>query len=125
MVLYFAASETSGIEPEGGQRRERGNASPDRRMWDASEMSKRWNRRPERGVIVAALVALWIAVLALALASQTTELFGVRGGILAWLLFGVAALGFILIGSVGVWLTLSGLDEHNARSRQEGRAGDE
>ena len=94
-------------------------------MWEASEMSARWNRRPERGVIVAVLVALWIAVLGLALAAQTTELFGVRGGILAWLLFGVAALGFILIGSVGVWLTLTGLDEHNARSRQAGRAGDE
>ncbi len=77
-----------------------------------------------RGAIIRLLVALWIAVLALGFVAQTTELFGTRNGPLAWLLLGVAALGFILIGSVGIWLVVRGLDEHNTSSNQPAEPGD-
>jgi hypothetical protein len=85
-------------------------------------MSLRGKRRIGRGAIVGALVALWIAVLVLGFVAQTTELFGVRRGAFAFLLLGVAALGFVLIGSVGVWLTLGGVDEHSASTHARGDA---
>ena len=79
-------------------------------------MSAPGKRGLGRSVLVRALVPLWIAVLVLGFVAQTTELFGTRNGILAWLLLGVAALGFIVIGSVGIWLVVRGLDEPNASS---------
>lgn len=81
-------------------------------------------RRLSRGAIVGVLGALWIAVLVLGFVAQATELFGVRRGTLAFLLLGLAALGFILIGSVGVWLTLGGVDEHRTSSTQPAEGGD-
>ncbi len=77
-----------------------------------------------RGAIVGGLAVLWVAVLVLGFVAQTTELFGVRRGALAFLLLGVAALGFILIGSVGVWLTLGGVDEHGKSSSPPAERGD-
>jgi hypothetical protein len=88
------------------------------------EVSLRGKRRLSRGAIVGALVALWIAVLVLGFAAQATELFGVRRDALAFLLLGVAALGFILIGSVGVWLTLGGGDEHGTSGNRPAEGGD-
>jgi hypothetical protein len=87
-------------------------------------MSQRGKRRLSRGAIVGALVALWIGLLVLGFVAQTTELFGVRRGALAFLLLGVAALGFILIGSVGVWLTLGGVDGHSTSGDQPAERGD-
>ena len=81
-------------------------------------MRERWSQRPGRLAIIVALVALWIIALGLALAGQSTALFGVRGGAVAWLLSGVAALSFIAIGAITVWLTLSGLDEHDTTTKQ-------
>ncbi len=75
-------------------------------------------------VIVKALVALWVAVLVLGFVAQTTELFGARNGGLAWLLLGLAALGFLAIGSAGIWLVLRGLDEHDAKGNRPTEGGD-
>ncbi len=88
-------------------------------------MSERWKHRPGRVVTVGALVALWIIALVLALAGQTTSLLGVRGGAVAWLLSGVAALSFIAIGCMAVWLTLSGLDEHDTSAEEPPAEGGE
>ncbi|MGO9488893.1 MAG: hypothetical protein ACLQBB_07680 [Solirubrobacteraceae bacterium] len=69
-------------------------------------------------------MALWIGLLVLGFVAQTTELFGVRPAALAFLLLAVAALGFILIGCVGVWLTLGGVDEHRTTGDQTREDGD-
>lgn len=87
-------------------------------------MSQGGKRSLSRGAIVAALVVLWIAVLVLGFVAQTTELFGMRRGAVAFLLLGVAAVGFILIGFIGMWLTFDGVDEPGkSSSHQAGRGG--
>jgi uncharacterized membrane protein len=42
--------------------------------------------------------------------SQATELFGAHSSVLALLLLALAAVGFVLIGAVGMWLVVRGLD---------------
>ncbi len=50
----------------------------------------RESRTPEHRRGVAALVVLWVSILALGFAAQTTELFGSHGGTVPWLLLGAA-----------------------------------
>ena len=45
-----------------------------------------------------------------------TELFGSRGGAAPWLLLAAAALGFMLTGVRGVWLTQRALERVEMRS---------
>ena len=60
------------------------------------------------------LVVLWLAILVFGFVAQATELFGARGSALALALMGLAAAGFIAVGSIGVWLVIRGIDEPKA-----------
>ena len=84
----------------------------------------RESRTPEHRRGVAALVVLWVSILALGFAAQTTELFGSHGGTVPWLLLGAAALGFMFTGVLGVRLIQRALDQDetgsNGRSPRDG-----
>jgi len=73
---------------------------------------------PARAVLVV-LVVLWVCALVLGFVTQTTELFGARDGTVALALLGVACVGFLAIGAIGIWLVLRWLagDEQAARER--------
>jgi putative Mn2+ efflux pump MntP len=66
--------------------------------------------RRGRRALVGGLIGLWITVFVLGFVSQATELFGAHSSVLALLLLALAAVGFVLIGAVGMWLVVRGLD---------------
>ncbi len=68
-------------------------------------------RKPALHRGVAALAVLWVAILGLGFAAQTTELFGSSGGTVTWLLLAAAALGFMSTGVLGVRLIQRALDQ--------------
>ena len=79
----------------------------------------------QRGL--AALVVLWVSILALGFAAQTTELFGSGGGTVSWLLLAAAALVFMSTGVLGVRIIQRALDRDemsgNTESSRDERAG--
>ncbi len=77
--------------------------------------------RERRRAILIALVALWVVALVMRFV-ETTGVFGTRGGVLGWVLLALAALGFILIGALGMWLIFDALgDDARDVERRAGR----
>ena len=80
------------------------------------QVSVRRGRRLEHRRGVAALVVLWVSILALGFAAQATELFGSHRGMVPWLLLAAAALGFMFTGVIGARLIQRALDQDETRS---------
>lgn len=71
---------------------------------------------PNGGIVVKALVAVWVGVLVFGFVAQTTEMFGSLNGVLVWLLAG--GLGVLLLLGFGVaWLVSWALEGRGRRQR--------
>ncbi len=55
---------------------------------------------PDGGIVVKALVAIWVGVLVFGFVAQTTEQFGSLNGVLVWLIAGGG--GLLLLLGFGV-----------------------